>query len=477
MTFLRTPPESPTSTHEPSQADRDVPRDAGVNRDNASPASQAVLDELAALFLTGESVADTPMPAQPEALTRTTELLIAGHLPVRGSMWLVPFADAVSRQAGACSFIRLESDDECSIQLLRGQPVPEAALASSLQQAISMMAPQVDHWIVRPAPTPEPEQLLASHVDRITIFSSADDMAVVAAYTIIKDLASAAQDAEQQLPELALAVVGAEHHEALDMLQRINQTAQSFLDRPVELRLVLPRIDSGARCTQHINVRHVESATISDIVTWIHEPQSVKQPADAPTHARPTQQPSLRLRRDDDGDATTTVEPASHAPPASSAVTDDHTQHHAGPAKLAPKPSMQRDHTTARQTAESSDQTADDMQPLTCYVDSLHAIAPRCPDCDHIELAVDDEGTLHVLSRDTDLRDLRRVESWAMSHRALLAMACPDQPIDAAREVVCHVFTDVPASIADLHSAGLSLHVLAPVEVQGRRGWYYAPLN
>ncbi len=40
-----------------------------------------------------------------------------------------------------------------------------------------------------------------------------------------------------------------------------------------------------------------------------------------------------------------------------------------------------------------------------------------------------------------------------------------------------HLFSDQPARLADLHGTGLQLHVLAPVTVEGRQGWYTAPLN
>jgi len=39
------------------------------------------------------------------------------------------------------------------------------------------------------------------------------------------------------------------------------------------------------------------------------------------------------------------------------------------------------------------------------------------------------------------------------------------------------VFTDRPASLADLHGCDLRLHLLTPITVDGRRGWYHAPLN
>ena len=56
-------------------------------------------------------------------------------------------------------------------------------------------------------------------------------------------------------------------------------------------------------------------------------------------------------------------------------------------------------------------------------------------------------------------------------------MACREHNIDPAGRTVCHVFTDAPVSVSDLHGTNLRLHVLAPVDVEGKRGWYAAALN
>jgi hypothetical protein len=94
-----------------------------------------------------------------------------------------------------------------------------------------------------------------------------------------------------------------------------------------------------------------------------------------------------------------------------------------------------------------------------------------------VELAVDSVGRLHLLGRENSLREMRLVENWARAHRELIAMACPQQPIDPGAKVTCHIFSPEPVSLADLHGADLRLHVLAPVQVNGQTGWYAAPLN
>ena len=51
-------------------------------------------DELTALFVTGpDEPRDRPTP--------TIELVVVGSLPVRASLWLGPYVEAISRDSGA----------------------------------------------------------------------------------------------------------------------------------------------------------------------------------------------------------------------------------------------------------------------------------------------------------------------------------------------------------------------------------------
>ena len=82
-----------------------------------------------------------------------------------------------------------------------------------------------------------------------------------------------------------------------------------------------------------------------------------------------------------------------------------------------------------------------------------------------------------MLAHEADARALPVVQAWARTHRELIAMAYPHETFAPAALPVCHVFAADPLRVADLHASGLHLHVLAPVDVDGRRGWYASPLN
>ena len=111
------------------------------------------------------------------------------------------------------------------------------------------------------------------------------------------------------------------------------------------------------------------------------------------------------------------------------------------------------------------------------HVDGLSPLAARSPAHPEVELAVDDEGTLHVLGGVAAVRDLPLVADWAFTHAELLALACPDAPIDPRRRPQGHVFTDDPLAVSDLHRSHLHLHLLAEVEIDGHRGWFTSTLH
>ena len=75
------------------------------------------------------------------------------------------------------------------------------------------------------------------------------------------------------------------------------------------------------------------------------------------------------------------------------------------------------------------------------------------------------------------MRELHVVDAWARAHLELIGRACPDHIVDPAARTVCHVITREPVAVADLHGSDLRLHVLAPVVVDGKQGWYAAPLT
>jgi len=114
---------------------------------------------------------------------------------------------------------------------------------------------------------------------------------------------------------------------------------------------------------------------------------------------------------------------------------------------------------------------------LASHVTGLTPVLARCPGSEHVEIALDAQGKIHILAKDHAARALLVVSHWARAHRDLLAMACAPHAVDPAGRVVMHLFTDHPLKVQDLLMSGVHLHLLAPVDVGASRGWYSAPLN
>jgi hypothetical protein len=143
--------------------------------------------------------------------------------------------------------------------------------------------------------------------------------------------------------------------------------------------------------------------------------------------------------------------------------------------KLAPKPRIELESKPPAGTREPDKEGAAVL--LAGWVDDVLPLETRSPGHERLEIAVDPAGRLHVLAHEDDMRGLSVVAAWAVAHAELIGRAFPERWIDPTANPVLHVFTGRPASVADLYGSDLRLHVLAPVDVDGSRGWYHAPLN
>lgn len=466
-------------------------------------------DELAALFLS-----DAHNQPMPENETNTiVELALIGHLPVRAGVWLTPYADIVARELGPTGLLRLDSDQP-SLQLLR--PTSEDfsdSSSASMQRAIGDAASQAAAWVVRPDSRTPASELVEARVDRITILSSADEAAVVAAYQLVKDLAEAAEHADRELPAVGLAILGADRHTADRMRQRLNRTTSTFLGIELPMVACISQIDSTARATQRLSFADDAAPDIVTALKWIEQATTTAAAAaeSAPTDQRPTPLVEVGPDHDPEDDTPVIEAPSGHTPPVEPAVEPPVKPKVEPPVKPGVEPPVAApgadelpieqppaagsppsvtpstpsfassgpafEPKQPQRPREASGRTGAPV-PLGEYVDGVSALPKvRCNGHEAVELGVDHAGRIHVMARETQMRSLHSVEGWARAHRELIAMASGDHYFDLTGDTVCHVFTEKPANVADLHTSDLRLHVLSPVMVDGRRGWYYAPLN
>ena len=423
--------------------------------------------ELADLFLTDS---DGPPPSDKDGhgdggasggpgdtvvRTAEVELIVVGSLPVRATLWLVPYADAVGRDVGPTALIRLD-DEAATLQVLQaGHDLAEHRWPT-LGEAIAGLAGHVARWVIRPALDVTPGDLAAAGCRRVTILSSANEGAIVDAYQRMKSLVEAAEASGASRPSLGLAVLGAERSRAERMQQQLSRTTKTFLEVDLRLAACVQRMDTAIRATECLAFTGEPKPPLRSVLRWIRDATVAAEPVPAPPMEAAPDTPQTV------GTNGIADEPRVE-PEASDAV------------RLAPKPGA---HVEPKEPAPAAEPDEEGVPvPLATYIDEVTPLDVRCPGHEKLELGIDPAGRLHVIAGEEQMRELHVVEAWARAHREIIAKACPGHWIDPAAGTVCHVFTDEPATLADLHGSGLRLHVLTPVFVDGKQGWYAAPLN
>ena len=379
------------------------------------PPSTEQYAELAALFTTG--VEEKPKPS--------IELLLPAHLPVQGSLWLVPYAGREATN-GMAILVRMHEDavDVAAI----GKGTVDFTSCSSMEDVLEQIASQQVHWIVQPPTDADPTSLLHCDADSVTLLSGDDQAAVVGAYRLLKGLITTSGDLGA-LPAMRLVVVGAEERAANEAASRIIQTAHHQLGVTIEVGAPLPSM--GSSCAVISQISFARSSNVVDLMGRIRNGFVAEEEIPA-THRfeLPIEEPM-------------------------------HT--------VAEEPMVQE-----QTEMEHGDQK---MTTYTSHVEGLLEITPRCPEHEHIELAVDTKGCLHVLADANDLRDVAIVSSWIERHQSLLELACGGLKFDATTRPVQHLFTDDAVAVVDLHNSGIRLHLLAEVNVQGNCVIFCTPLN
>lgn len=395
------------------------------------PPSSEQYAQLAALFTTGE---DSPA-------TSTIELLLPAHLPVQGGLWLVPYAGRAAGQ-GISMLVRMheETVDVAAI----GTGVADFTGCTSIEEVISQLDAPISNWIVQPPADADPTSLLHCDADYVTLLSGADQAAVVGAYRLLKGLIAATGES-QPLPPIRLVIVGTEERASSDAASRIIQTAHHQLGVQIEVGQPLPAMGSTNNVISQVSF--ARSSNVVDFMSRLRVKAEEALEEELPiTH---------RFELPKDQSEKPQEEPIQNieTPTIEAAVIEE---------------------TVVEEKVDAPDTT---QRSFTSYVDGLLAIAPRCPEHEHVELAVDSNGRLHVLANAEHFRDAAIVSGWTSRHGEILSLACGGLQIDQTMQPIQHLFTNNAVSVADLHGSGVMLHLLTEVEVEGNTGLFSTPLN
>ena len=486
------------------------------------------LDQLAALFLTDQNDDNNgndhgafdliaELEIDREAATNpcsTIEVVVVGHLPVRANLWLTQYADDVARQEGATALIRLDTG-QWIMEIVRGDKTAARATgAESLQDAIRACSANIDRWIIRPESKTSFADTLTAQPDVITVLSGADEAAVVAAYRIIKDFVDAAESKQLALPPIELAILGADQEQAERAAANLAATARNHLEVEVPLRRTVRSMGSLGS-TLHIRFHSDVAPSLDNIISAIDHPETDAirqdhtlmhfdehtddldneledttdysdehddhhQPS-LPAYELELDEPKVRssqpVERDTMQTLVTPIGRDESILPDPTRVANGGAIEEPTPGRLRPKPSVQVEAKHVMPTKKPTQQSVPRGKALSQWIAGLAVLPVRCPDAEAVEVAVDAKGHLHLIAWHYELRSVSLAETWVQKNRQLITLACPNYTIAEQGPIEAHIVTSEPSNVADLHGTNVRLHVLAAVEVEGRTGWYAAPLS
>lgn len=388
----------------------------------------------------GMRIAQRPQP--------TTELLIAGHLPVLSGAWVVQYASRLARDTQRVVALAQVGTEGTSIQLLfPTDPDGRPGRATSLINAIRLAQQSDPMWLIAADDHSLSDLLSHPSVNAACLLTAPNEAATVAAYQTLKDIAShLARNGRDERFRLRVALAGASEADAERALDRIDRAASAFMHRRVELAATIARV----------------APTIAAVVY------------DAPTRHDPLEIVELL--------ATPTL--AEHPPGRDG---PDHSDAHPRPTPASPagrsheRAALQMPADERRPTAPADEQVAPRSVPLAAHL-HLRSTPMRCPDAPGVEIAIDDTGTLHALrqavpdSPDSAISELLAVESW-LSRQASLVNLALQRETATPITVQQHLFVPDARVARPLLDSPVRIHLLCTRRAQGREITLCEPLN
>lgn len=367
-----------------------------------------------------------PTPPMPDTKhAPTIEAAIVGHLPVRASLWVMQHARDTADSTGETVAVLRATGDELAIDLLAPSATRRSFNtfdAKSLDDALALASRTATRWIISADELSEPQLLASDRVQAVSLLTSASRAATVAAYRTLKHAVGSADDAEDR--SFRFVIMGSEPDDASRAATQLRHVTEAFLGRPVDVVTGASKIDA--------------------------------------TRAVPLFRGRLEAA---DADLLALIERARELP----AEADEKV---GGPVIASREPEP---------TTVATEATDTDLR-LCSLLSGLTDLALRCPIEPQVQLALDDDGRIHLLASDESVADpvrsLTQAGAWAALNRELiLAAAKHDSPTDADEPVLHLLVHDAPTN-RRLLDADIRLHLLRRIPVEDAEPvWFSAPLN
>ena len=413
-----------------------------------------------------------PIRLASEAPASRVEAVFLGNLPGFGGPWLAQYAHFLAEQFGPVVILNVDQDQvnlelvssmadrEWAEELSQACDVPSIdGLMTAMKRLTVPGLPSIGAWLVHlPMPLDDISMYVAPDLDRWTLICGSDQAAAVGAYRWVKQLVEC--DSGVSTRTVGLMVMGSDHDKSQLMAANLSETAASFLDTPVRLAGCRKRIEPV-----HLKVLgsyQADQGLWPQITAFLADISDLPEPAVAPRF-EPDAEPFL----------ASVVEPIATSPPVEVEP--------AGTTSLPPP--------IQEQAVGATDVDPSPADPdLAQFVESVMPIEARCPYEPDMQLAVDDNGRLHLLlwhrgsaeQVAVAMTDLAKVRTWAIQHVRLLALTWLDGQIDQQAVPVVHLFTEYAGTAAALVAhvdAYTRLHLLQRITVGSGSTWFCAALN
>lgn len=436
------------------------------------------------------------------------EGLILGHLPVMASAWAMQYARQRAEDLGEPVAIVRFRGGEVSIEVVsapHGEAPVSPAPMPTLEEALGRARALASHWIVRIDGSGE--GAIADHptLDAVTLLSGADQAATVAAYRTIKELFTPAGERAASHPRVRIAILGSPDGRAAAARAALARAAAAFLEREVEITSGPGRIgSSGApaallyfgsnpgidevlvRVRQCLDapadVKHLQGATAEAVHAQVAPAMPVATGESSTAGKSEPALPEVVAQRVHAGQARGEAE-------VNSAVASEGSDRAEAPVSAASAVQVAlpevRSPPTSSAAREAAGRGAMAPGSLAQHL-GLAALPVRCPHAPGVELAIDGDGGLHLLAHmagqggmaapggHDPVHALLAASAWAAEHTPLLQFAAP------AMKDWCptlHVLTGDAKAVRGLLATGIRVHLLSPVSVAGREGWFCGALN
>ncbi|MFG0258081.1 MAG: hypothetical protein ACF8GE_09290 [Phycisphaerales bacterium JB043] len=420
---------------------------------DASPTStlsDAEYDALAELFLGSQDQGEPPLrlhrqeestPASPQALTPPppVEALVLGHLPILAGPWVPQYARHLSEtRHETIGLIRLHAG-QCSLDIFSNQAAPiSMGSHSHLSGAITHGTRHVDRWLVRVDATDEPTLATSHSLDELTLLSSTDDAAVVAAYQTIKRL-DASHDPDDS-PHVNIVFIGATPRESDEAGAKITRAVGAFLESNVSINHGPEKLGP----TSASNLYRGDSPDSLDALLAM-----LTTPASPEDHAPTTTAPHVAPRNASKTPASSS--PVAHAP---------------------------------REPIRSAPPVSETSTRLAVHIDGLRDLGVTCPYAPDVAIAFDTDARLHLLCahNDSTFQSLQVTRAWAIDHATLLvtlaeALGIRTSAFDPDAPITLHVLTRSVQSVRRLLDTPVRFHLLADITVNNTQTQACIPLN